>query len=169
MATPGAFNGTNVFIRVNDGSDWLTIGGQLSHTETANTALLDITNKIGVPSFRELLPGQGMQSIDYTVEVVFNSDAAFRFVRDLAKNKDQALFQVVRGDIEVDGVVETQVTLQVQNLTQTSADNEPLTGSISLLSSDEFDYGLDVMFETYLTTDQGEYVTPTGGDYLVRI
>lgn len=166
MATPGAFNGTNVFIRVNTDVGWFSIGGQLSHTETANTALLDITNKIGEPSFRELLPGQGIQSIDYTIEVVFNSQAAFRFVRDLADNKNQALFQVLQGTV-ADGDVSVEVILQVQNLTQTSADGDPLTGSISLLSSDEFEYG-SITYAKLITSDGDDFKDSNGNQIFVR-
>lgn len=169
MATQGAFNGTDVFIRVLDDSDqWLSVGGQVSHTETLNNALIDVTNKIGTPKYRELLPDEGLQSIDYSVDVIFTSQAGYDYVRELAGSKGQALFQVVKGDLQNGGFADTVVTLQVQNFVDTSADNDALRGTISLLSSDTFEWDAAITYDVFLTSVEDNFLTSTGDQFLVR-
>ena len=167
MATSGAFNGTDVFIRVNDGNQWLSLGVQLSHTETLTNSLLDITNKIGAPKFRELLPDEGNQQIDYSVELVFVSQDGYDFVRELAGNKGQALFQVIRTDVPT-GTLMTEVTLQVQSFADTSADNEALKGTVSLMSSDVFEFDVEATYATFLTTGGDDFITSDGNPFFVR-
>ncbi|MCK5603261.1 hypothetical protein KAR91_15365 [Candidatus Pacearchaeota archaeon] len=168
MATSGAFNGTDVFIRVNDGADWLSLGGQLYHTETLTNALIDITNKIGAPKFRELLPDEGIQQVDYTVELVFVSQAGYDFVRALAGNKGQALFQVIRGDVAT-GTVPIEVTLQVQSFVDTSVDGEALKGTVNLLSSDLFDFDANFTYARFLTSALEPFKVLGGDQLYVRI
>lgn len=167
MATTGAFNGTDVFIRVLTDTGWFPIGGQISHSETLNNSLLDITNKIGSNKFRELLPDEGMQSVDYSVEMVFTSQAGFDFVRAAAGDKSINLYQVVRGDIPT-GTVPIEVNLQVQSFVDNSADNEPLKATVSLLSSDEFDFNLNATYEKLLTSDGDNFLTSNGDQVYVR-
>ena len=167
MATSGVFNGTDVFVRVNDGADWLTLGGQLSHSETMNNSLIDITNKIGSPKYRELMPDEGMQSIDYSIELLFVSQAGYDFIRSAAGTKAQFLFQVVRTDIPT-GTAPIEVMLQVQSFSDTSADNEALKGTISLLSSDLFDFNENATFAALLTSASDSFLSSSGDQFYVR-
>ena len=167
MATSGAFNGTDVFIRVNDGNQWLSLGGQLSHTEALTNSLLDITNKIGAPKFRELLEDEGTQQVDYSVELLFVSQAGYDFVRALAGNKGQALFQTIKTDVPT-GTVMTELTLQVQNFVDTSTDNEPLKGTVSLMSSSVFEYNLETTFAVFFTSGGDNFITSDGNQFYVR-
>jgi predicted secreted protein len=168
MATEGAFNGTDVFLRVNNGSDWLAVGGQLSHTETLNTNLLDISNKIGEPYYRELLAGEGHQSVDYTVELLFTTQAGYDFVRQLAVNKGQALFQVQQGDLSGDGVIQIELILQVQSFSDNSSLNEPFSVSVGLLSADSFVYNLNAAYDRFLTASSEPFKTASGQQFVVR-
>jgi predicted secreted protein len=166
-ATEGAFNGTDVFINVFDGVDWIPVGGQLSHTETLNTGILDISNKIGVPYYRELLEGEGQQSVDYTVELLYTTQAGYDFVRQLAATKGQALFQVQRGAAP-DGVIAIEVILQVQSFSDNSSLNEPFSGSVNLLSSDAFDFNLnEPLTDNRFLTSASEPFKTVGGDQFV--
>ncbi len=167
MATVGCFNGTGNVIRVHNGTIWQLIGGQLSHTETLNNALLDITNKEGTPGFRELLPDHGIQSVDYSVECVFNTQAAYTYLRGLADSKAMAHFQILRGDVTT-GTVDTEAWLMVQSFADTSDDGAPLKATISLLSSDEFDYNALYTYARLLTSAAEPYVTSSGEYYYVR-
>lgn len=167
MATTGALNGTNVFLRVHDGSQWLSVGGQLSHTETLTNTLLDVTNKIGSGDFRELLPDEAMQSVDYSVEVVFVSQAGYDFVRTLAGNKGQATFQVLSGPV-AGGTVETQLTGQISNFADTSTTAEPLKGTFNILSSDSFEWAMGQEFELFVPSGSDSFVTSDGNTFYVR-
>lgn len=166
MATSGAFNGTDVYVRVHDGNQWLALGGQVSHTETLSTALVDISNKIGSPKYRELLPNEGTQTVDYSVELVFVSQAGYDFVRALAGNKGQALFQTLRTDVAT-GTVQTQITAQVASFSDTSADGEALKGTLNLQSSDTIESGA-FTFARLLTSAAETFVTSDGSAFYVR-
>jgi len=134
MSTTGALNGTGVFLEVETAPAIFTpIGGQTSHTETMTTGLLDITNKIGEPNYRELLPDEGMQEVTYVVEMIFVSQAGYDFVRAMAGDKSEHKFRISR-----DGIPEAEeINLMVQTFADTSSDSEPFTGTVTLLSSDE--------------------------------
>ena len=167
MATTGAFSGTNVFLRVLDTSTggWVSIGGQLSHNETLNNALLDITNKIGSGGYRELLAGEGIQSVDYTVDLVFVSDAGFDLVRSMAGTQSIEKFQVLYDDVAT-GFVSIEVDLMVASFTETSDDL--LKASVSLQSSDSFSQAADYTYELYIPSDADSYTTSAGDIYYVR-
>jgi len=167
MATSGAFNGTDVFIRVNNGVSWFPLGGQLSHTETLTNNLVDITNKIGSPKYRELLPDEGLQMVDYTVEVIFCSQTGFDYVRSLAGNKGQAKFQVVRGTVPAEPIP-IELTLQVQSFADTSTDGEALKGTINLLSSDLFEWDANYVYDNFITSDAKNFLTSVGETFYVR-
>lgn len=171
MATSGAFNGTDVFIRMFDSSTsrWLTIGGQRSHTETMTSRLIDITNKISNPKYRTLLPDEGIQEVTYSVDMVFNSETAFSKLRAMAGTKAQANFQVQRGDITGTGVIATEVTLQVQSFADTSADGDALSATVSLMSSDAFIFDSNQSYEVFITSDGDNFLTSTSDQLLVEV
>ena len=167
MATVGAFVGTSNVLRVHNGTIWQIIGSQVSHTETLTNNLLDITNKHGAPGYRELLPSQGMQKIDYSVDCIFNTQAAFTYVRNLSSNKELAHFQVLRGDVP-SGVVPIEAWLMVQSFNDTSNNGQVLKATVSLQSSDEFDINSNYTYLRLLTSDSEPYVTANGEYYAVR-
>ena len=167
MATSGALNGTDVFLRILTDTGWESLGGQLSHTETLNNKLIDITNKIGSSKYRELLPDEGTQSVDYTVELVFCSQAGFDYLRSIAGTKAVSTFQVIHTDVPT-GTVETKVKLQVQSFTDTSSDGEALTASVSLLSSDSFDYAMAQAFSLFVPSGSDSLLTSNGQTYYAR-
>jgi hypothetical protein len=133
MTTTGALNGTKVFLEVKAPGDvWVPIGGQVSHTETITTNIIEITTKTAM-SYRELLPDKGIQMVDYSTEVIFVSQQGYDLVRALAGNKGIADFR-----ISADESIGDPVQLMVASFADTSADNEALKGTINLLSSDIF-------------------------------
>jgi len=138
MATTGALDGTNVFIEVREqpGNTWVTIGGQLSHTETLVSNLIEITSKTA-DSYREILPSKGIQQIDYTSEIIFSSQIGYEFIRTLAGNKSIAEFRMSQ-----EGDIVTTANLMVVSLVDVSADNEALKGTVNLISSDTFGWNL---------------------------
>ena len=89
MATTGALNGTGVFVAMDTavpGVTYVSIGGQSSHSLTLNNTIIDITNKSSA-QFRELLEGEGNQSLDLTLELTFNSEVTFAALKALADRK----------------------------------------------------------------------------------
>lgn len=138
MATTGALNGTDVFLRVLNAGDFITVGGQLSHTETVNNGLIDLTNKDSA-KFRELQAGQGVQNADITTELVFNSSTAFDVVKAAAMSKVVMTFQVIRSTLGDAADDIDQIDLMVTSFAETSPDGDKLTASVGLQSTDAFE------------------------------
>ncbi len=162
----GAFNGSSVFLRVMNGSDWLTIGGQMSHSTTENNASIDITSKQNGYSFRDLQDLEGLKTFDVTGELIFNSDTAFDFCKDAYVNKSINLFQVVYGDITNGGNV-TEFKAMVVSWSEASPDNDKMTASITLNSSEE--WASELEFEQFNADVDGEFFTSTGQPFFVRV
>jgi predicted secreted protein len=134
MATSGAQSGTGIFVAMDTdvpGATYVQIGGQNSHTLTLNNQIIDITNKSSA-NFRELLPDEGTQSLDLSMEFVFNSEATFASLRALAGTKADAAFQInmTAGDLEFVGMVASFV--------DTSPDGDKLTAAVSIQSTGSF-------------------------------
>lgn len=133
----GELNGTSVFVAMEDpqnAGQYLAIGGQTSHTLTLNNNPIDITNKSSA-QFRELLASQGLQSLDLSLELQYNSDASYLALRALANSKGQANFRIAVGSTNID------CAFQVASFGETSPDNDKLTNTVSLLSSGSFAFG----------------------------
>jgi predicted secreted protein len=134
MPTSGALNGTGVFVAMDTvvpGTTYLMIGGQTSHSLTLNNNIIDITNKTSA-QFRELLGGEGTQSIDLTLEMVFNSEVTFVSLRDLSFSKAIAAFEIDVGGILI------QFEGMVASWADTSPDGDKLSSSVSIQSTGAF-------------------------------
>ena len=167
MSTDTAINGTQVVLRVkHSNGQFFNIGGQMSHTETLNNALIDITNKSS-GQFRELLPEEGTQSIDFTIELTFNSETGYKYMRTLAGNKAEALFQVLVGTIAT-GFVRRVIILQVTSFADTSPDGDKLTASVSLQSSRNFDYVTNITYDKLFVLNGDDFITSNGNEYFVE-
>lgn len=127
----GELNGTGVYVLMDTtvgGSNHVQIGGQNSHTVTLNNNPIDITNKSS-SSYRELIDGEGTQSLDLSLDLTFNSETTFESLRTLAGSKAQADFQV-----EISGS-QMQFVGQVASWTDTSPDGDKFTASVTIQSS----------------------------------
>ena len=124
MATSGAQNGTGIYVLMGA----VQIGGQNSHSLTLNNQLIDITNKSSA-DFRELLPDQGMQSLDLTIDLTFNSQATFSSLRVAAGTKSDEAFTIVMpaGTLAFTGMVASWA--------DTSPTSDKLTASVSIQST----------------------------------
>ncbi len=162
----GAFNGSSVFLRVMNGSDWLTIGGQMSHSTTENNSSIDITSKQNGHSFRDLQDIEGLKTFDVSGELIFNNDVAFDFLKAAYTNKSINLFQVVYGDVTVSGNV-TEFKAMVSSWGEASPDNDKMTASVTLNSSEQWYEGLE--FEQFNAAVDGEFFTSTGQPFFVRV
>jgi|TARA_R110002167_G_scaffold36037_5_gene114710 predicted secreted protein len=133
MATAGAQNGTGIYVAMDvaGGSTYVQIGGQNSHSLTLNNSLIDITNKSSA-SFRELLPDQGTQSIDLTLDLTFNSQTTFASLRTIAGTKADATFRINMpgGNLDFTGMV--------ASFADTSPDGDKLSASVSIQSTGSF-------------------------------
>ena len=124
MATTGAENGTGIFVLMGG----VQIGGQNSHSLTLNNQIIDITNKSSA-SFRELLPDQGTQSIDLTIDLTFNSEVTAAALRAAAGTKADQAFSIVMpaGSIAFQGMIASYA--------DTSPDGDKLSASVSIQST----------------------------------
>ena len=132
MSTTGAINGTSVVVAMEEtpgGATFAAIGGQNSHSMTINNAVIDITNKSSA-SFRELLAGEGTQSLDLSIELTFNSEATFDLLKAAASDKSANVFQIARGGQVIEG------PFMIASWAETSPDGDKLTASASLQSQD---------------------------------
>lgn len=133
MATTGAQNGTGIYVAMDasGGGTYVQIGGQNSHSLTLNNSLIDITNKSSA-SFRELLPDQGTQSIDLTLDLTFNSQTTFASLRTIAGTKADATFRINMpgGNLDFTGMV--------ASFADTSPDGDKLSASVSIQSTGSF-------------------------------
>ena len=133
MATTGAQNGTGIYVAMDasGGGTYVQIGGQNSHSLTLNNSLIDITNKSSA-SFRELLPDEGTQSIDLTLDLTFNSEATFASLRPIAGTKADAPFRINMpgGNLSFTGMV--------ASFADTSPDGDKLSASVSIQSTGSF-------------------------------
>ena len=130
MALTGALNGSDVQLAVESApasGTFNAIGGLVTNSFTLNNGAIDVTNKSGA-SFREVMAGEGLQTLDMSAEVIFSTDANFALVKDSAVNKTVLAYQVARGS-EV-----LAVNLFVTSFAETSPDNDKLSVSISFIS-----------------------------------
>lgn len=130
MATTGAENGTDCVIAIDvaDNGTFVSVGGLTTNGLTLNNTPIDITNKSSA-SWRELLGGEGLQSMDLTGEMVFNTDAGFAALKAAALSKALKEYEVDRGGQTVTG------SFMVASWAETSADNDKITATVSLQSS----------------------------------
>jgi predicted secreted protein len=124
MATTGAQNGTGIFVLMNG----TQIGGQNSHSLTLNNKLIDITNKSSA-SYRELLAGQGTQSVDLSLDLTFNSEVTAAALRVAADDISSETFTIVMpaGTMSFSGIVASYA--------DTSPDGDKLSASVSIQST----------------------------------
>lgn len=133
----GEQNGTKVFVAIEDEATPGTfnfVGGQTSHTLTLNNSPIDITNKSS-QSFRELLEGEGLQSCDLGLELIYNSDDAYKQMRGQAQAKTSKKYQILIG---ADTVLEGN--FMVATFGETSPDNDKLTNTVALQSTGAFTF-----------------------------
>jgi predicted secreted protein len=132
MATSGALNGTDVFVAIEDsigGGTYTQVGGQSQHSITLNNNPIDITNKSSA-SFRELLDAEGIQSIDLTLDITYNTDAAYVLLRGYAGAKTLTGYRITvgaLGNMDFDAMI--------ASFGETSPDGDKLSNSITLQSS----------------------------------
>jgi TP901-1 family phage major tail protein len=126
----GELNGTDVGVAIDatGGGTFADIGGITTNSFTLNNGAIDITNKSSA-SWRELLAGEGLQSVDLTFECLFSSDAAFANVKTSALAKTILPYQIVRGSDTLQG------SFMITSFAETSPDNDKVTASVSLQSS----------------------------------
>ncbi len=132
MALTGVLNGTDVKLAVETspgGATFADVGGLVSNALTLNNGAIDITNKSSA-SFREILAGEGLQSIDLTAEIIFSTDANFAIMKAGADSKAVLNYQIARDAEVIEG------GFYITSWAETAADNDKVTVSVSLQSSD---------------------------------
>lgn len=128
--TPGTIDGSDVGLAIETAvpDTYADIGGITTNSMTINNSVIDTTNK-STASWREIMDGAGLQSIDMTVECVFNSEANFLLMEDAAFTQTLTNFQYVRGGKTI------TCLFKLASWAETSPDNEKLTASVSLQSA----------------------------------
>ena len=131
MALTGALNGTDVKLAVESAPAsgmFNAVGGLITNSFTLNNGAIDITNKSSA-SVRDILAGEGLQSLDLSAEVIFSTDTNFKIVKDSALAKTILKYNVARGS-EI-----LAVDLYITSFVETSPDNDKHSASISFISS----------------------------------
>jgi TP901-1 family phage major tail protein len=127
----GELNGTAVALAVETvpaGGTFLQVGGLLTNSFTLNNGSIDITNKSN-SSWRNLLAGEGLQSVDISAELIFNSDANFTIVRAAAASKAALNYEIDRGGVTMTGA------FYITSWAESAPDNDKLTVSVSMQST----------------------------------
>lgn len=162
----GAINGSSVFLRVKTASEWLTIGGQLSHTSTESNSAIDITSKQQGHSYRVIADTEGLKTLDISGELIFSTDEAFDFVKDAFNSGSIELYQIVRGDIASETEDVTETLAKVTSWAETAPDNDKTTANITLMSSEAWQEELE--FEAFFASVDGQFITSDNQDFYVR-
>jgi|TARA_R100000789_G_scaffold90199_1_gene87622 predicted secreted protein len=132
MATAGALNGTDVYVAIEDSpaaGTYTIIGGQNQHSITLNNNSIDITNKSSA-SFREIMDTEGIQSIDLTMDITYNTDSKYVLLRGYAGTKTIALYRIIIGALG-----NLDFAAAISSFGETSPDGDKLSNSITLQSS----------------------------------
>lgn len=127
----GELNGTDVALAVETtpgGATFAAVGGLITNSLTLNNGAIDITNKSSA-SWRELLDAEGLQTVDLSAEINFNTDANFEIMKASALAKTILNYQIDRGGSVIEG------GFMISSWAETAPDNDKLTVSVSLLSS----------------------------------
>lgn len=133
MTTPGTIDGVDVGLAVEttpSSGTYADIGGITTNSMTINNGVIDITNKSSA-GWREIHAGQGLQSVDMTVECVFNTEANFLIMEAASLSQELLGYQYARNGKIFTG------NYKIASWAETSPDNEKLTASVSLQSSGE--------------------------------
>ena len=165
MALSGILNGSDVFLRVKTGSQWLIIGGQLSHSQTKSNAAIDITHKQN-GSVREVMVNEGLQTMEVSSELIFSTDAAFDYIKTATTDKTIELFQVVRGTLSGAGDNVDEFNAMITSFVETSPDNDKQTAAVTFMSSGAWFESLS--FSQFLTVGGDTFKTSNGDLFLVR-
>lgn len=133
MATTGTIDGVDVGLAVETtpgGGTFADMGGITTNGMTINNGVIDITNKSSA-GWREIHAGQGLQSVDMSVEVVFNTETNFLIMEAASLSQALLNYQYARNGKVFTGA------FKIATWGETSPDNEKLTVSVSLQSSGE--------------------------------
>lgn len=166
MALAGALNGTLVYVRVRTGSQWLTVGGQLSHSVNSKHSSIDITSKQQGQSYRELLNAKGLKTLDISCQLIFSTDTAFDYMKAAHLAGTIELFQVVRSTIgqATDNIQEFSAKISSWN--EVYPDNDKSTVDVTLESSGS--WVDNVKFESVFASTDGQFITSNSDNFLVR-
>ncbi len=131
MALTGTFNGTDVALAVETtpgGATFANVGGLTSNSFTANNGAIDLTNKSSA-SWREVMAGEGLQTVDITAEIIYNDDANFDIMKASASDKSILNYQIARGADVLEG------GFYITSWAEAAPDNDKVTVSVSMQSS----------------------------------
>ena len=123
----GELNGHDVGVAVNIGELYFSIGGVTENSFTLSNSPIDLTSK-STTEWRNLMPENGLQTVEISVSVIFSSDPIYGVIRDLARNKNKAPFQIARGGNLLQGA------FYVNSYAETSPDNDKVTATFTLVS-----------------------------------
>lgn len=128
----GELNGHSVGVAVdgdNNGT-YSNLGGVTENSFTLNNTPIEIQSK-STSQWRRLLTEQGLQNVDMSVTVVYSDNNVANVMRSYAKNKTKGPdFQIDRGGQIMQG------KFMVQNYQETAPDNDKVTATFNLVSTD---------------------------------
>jgi hypothetical protein len=122
-------NGTDVQVGFDfdeDGS-YVVIGGSITHGLTLTTAPIVIDSK-EKSNWRTLLPGEGLQTFELSIECVVSTNTIFRQLRNQARLKLPRPTRIIRGGDSIIG------RMMVTNFSETYPDSDKGTCTFTLTS-----------------------------------
>ena len=145
----GFLNGSLVILLLRVFDRYEVIGGQLNHSDSMNNNPIDITNRAS-QEYRHLLPGEGQQTRDVSLELVFNSDRNYQRMRNLAQTREIAEFRIVRSDTGYNDDFRAIVT----TCSDVASDNDKVVSTVSLQMTDFTPYEINPMLPIILVHPQ---------------
>ena len=127
-----AINGSDVFLAVETApasGTFTQVGGLISNSTSGTNAAIDLTCKDS-NSWRDLMDGEGLQSMDISAECIFSTDTLFQVVKSSYLAKTILNYEIARGGETISG------GFYVTAFNEASPDNDKVTASITLSSSE---------------------------------
>lgn len=128
-------NGTLCLIFLEIEGAFKPIGGQISHSDTLSTGLIDITNKVHEGN-RTFLEGEGLQELAVDAEIYFTNDEAYQLLRSMISSKVHGTFLIQRG---ASGVNDT-VDMRILSISDIATDNGARVSNVTFGSTQPFEF-----------------------------
>jgi len=169
MVSIQALNGSDVFIRVfNQNADaWQIVGGQLTHSESLTNQPIDVTHKQN-GNVREFMDGEGLRTLDLTLDVIFSTDVAFDYIKQSFVDKTIERYEIINGlSDEGDAGTVDFFSSMVTAFAETSPDNDKTSASVTFTSTSVF--AQELTYQQFQTVLLEDFHTSNSEQFLVRI
>lgn len=128
----GAVAGDKVLIRVNNGSAWHYIAGELLTESSDSVSPIDISSKTDLGQ-RRLMDGEGLRTVQLSLNLIFNNSLGFNYLRTAFLAGDSVPLEIVKEGAEDVLVISYFIT----SWSADAADNAAYLAAVTLVSTGE--------------------------------